>query len=356
MNNPLVTIILSTYNRPDTLKTAIYSVVNQTIAEWKLYVIGDCCDERTEKVISLIADDRIIYVNLPQRFGEQSGPNSIGLALVKTPYLAFLNHDDAWLDDHLESGLKVLVSGKYDFYLGGTAYSRFIEYRQNHYTLYVDEINTIDRGYYDFFTRKTTKYEPASSWILKSEAAISIGFWNSYTTLYRHPIEDYLLRAWRSSIRFYFAKKVTVWAIVTQYRNSQKAEFYNYKSLEHDKVEKLIEANSGDKLRGILVNKLHQWKTLTPLEKEKIYQNYSLVRKDLQSSSKFRSIRHRLIYNTFTAVFYKFSGIDIDTLILQLLNKEKGFRIKYIIKIRTGEIPVERDQESVIESFLEQYR
>ncbi|MDY6852266.1 MAG: glycosyltransferase family 2 protein, partial [Thermodesulfobacteriota bacterium] len=39
--NPKVTVLISTYNRPDYLKEAIRSVVDQTMTGWELLVIND---------------------------------------------------------------------------------------------------------------------------------------------------------------------------------------------------------------------------------------------------------------------------------------------------------------------------
>ena len=145
MNQVIVTIIIATYNRPDTLKAAIRSVLNQTLKNWKLLVIGDNCDDRTDMLMMEYLDPRIQYFNLPERFGEQSGPNSVGLSLVETPYVSFLNHDDIWLQDHLEVGIQLIEKGNFDFFIGGTAFSRYANYSNVIPELVIDEINIENR-------------------------------------------------------------------------------------------------------------------------------------------------------------------------------------------------------------------
>ena len=121
---PLITIVLATYNRPANLRLAIRSVLRQTVSDWRLLVIGDACDARTAEVVAAIGDSRIDYVNLPVRCGEQSIPNSIGMALAASRWIALLNHDDVLLADHLEQAMAALDAGGGEFFAGRAAFAR----------------------------------------------------------------------------------------------------------------------------------------------------------------------------------------------------------------------------------------
>ena len=118
---PEVTIVVSTYNRPAVLKCAIESVLLQTFQNWQLYIVGDACGEKTAEMISAFNDPRIQYCNLPTRCGEQSGPNSAGIAAANTRYVALLNQDDIWLPNHLEVALAQLRKTNISFYCAGAA-------------------------------------------------------------------------------------------------------------------------------------------------------------------------------------------------------------------------------------------
>ncbi len=100
---PLVTVVIATYNRAETLKYAIESVLWQTYKNFELWVIGDCCTDHTEQVVQSFADDpRVKWYNLPQNSGYQSKPNNEGIRRGRGEYVAYLNHDDIWLPNHLE--------------------------------------------------------------------------------------------------------------------------------------------------------------------------------------------------------------------------------------------------------------
>lgn len=96
-----MSVVIATHNRPAALRQALRSVVAQSLQDWEILVIGDGCRPDTAAVVAEFSDDRIAYIDLPVNFGEQSGPNNIGLARARGQFVALLNHDDLWFPDHL---------------------------------------------------------------------------------------------------------------------------------------------------------------------------------------------------------------------------------------------------------------
>ena len=61
-DNPIIDIILPTYNRSEMLKSrSVPSVLNQSYKNFRLIIIGDCCNDDTEKVVNSFKDDRVIF-------------------------------------------------------------------------------------------------------------------------------------------------------------------------------------------------------------------------------------------------------------------------------------------------------
>ena len=59
-----VSIILTSYNKPDLVTQAIESVLHQTYSNWELFVMDDHSNEETSAAISpYIKDHRIYYYN-----------------------------------------------------------------------------------------------------------------------------------------------------------------------------------------------------------------------------------------------------------------------------------------------------
>lgn len=206
-----LTVVVSTFNRPDALTFALRSLVRQTVCDWTAFVIGDCCDSRTEEAVRGIGDARLEYFNLPERCGDQSGPNSIGAAMCRSPYLAFLNHDDLLLSDHFERLLDLLAGTGADFGLGRT--------------LRVDARPDGDADLEPRFVAAPMRplsvlrcfspasahvYEPVSAWVLRTSAYRRVGEWRDGFDLYRAPFNDWLLRACRARLTSRVADRPTV--------------------------------------------------------------------------------------------------------------------------------------------------
>lgn len=98
---PLVSVVLSTYNCKKVLKYAIESVLLQTFQDFELLVIGDCCTDDSEAVVNSFGDKRVHWHNFEKNFGNQYGPNNFGNKIAITEYIAYQNHDDIWLPNHL---------------------------------------------------------------------------------------------------------------------------------------------------------------------------------------------------------------------------------------------------------------
>lgn len=115
-NDPLVTVVIATYNRAETLKYAIESVLWQTYENFELWIIGDHCTDHTEEVVRKYSHDhRVNWYNLPKNSGYQSKPNNEGIKRGKGKYIAYLNHDDIWLPNHLKDTIAHIGKTDNDF-------------------------------------------------------------------------------------------------------------------------------------------------------------------------------------------------------------------------------------------------
>lgn len=98
---PLVTVIIPTYNYSSVLRHAIRSVLAQTYANLELLVVGDGCTDDSEEVTRSFADPRVRWINLEENAGSQAVPNNAGLDRAAGRYVAYLGHDDLWHPWHL---------------------------------------------------------------------------------------------------------------------------------------------------------------------------------------------------------------------------------------------------------------
>lgn len=100
---PLVSVIITTFNRKRFLRDAIVSVVSQDYEEKEVLVIDDGSDDGSFREIR---DLPVRYVWQPNQ-GISAARNR-GIALAQGEYIAFLDVDDFWLKGKLSRQMNVL--------------------------------------------------------------------------------------------------------------------------------------------------------------------------------------------------------------------------------------------------------
>ncbi|UUY09034.1 glycosyltransferase [Pseudomonas sp. J452] len=217
--SPLISIVLSTYNRPETLRLAIASVLAQSLQDWELLVVGDACNEETQHLLDKLADSRIHYINLVQNFGEQSGPNNLGIARARGKYIALLNHDDLWLPEHLQSALDWLQATGADLVFPATAVvlpCTKKQLTQNIWRTYLHGLGC--NGLFD----PVDTFAPASSWLMRRETAERIGPWRAAADCITASSREFLFRAWRAGLSL----RALPWIGVVAFHSGLREEAY----------------------------------------------------------------------------------------------------------------------------------
>lgn len=108
-NNPLVSIITPTYNRPEYLKVALESALNQTYRNIEIIVSDNHSPEDPKYIIDEFADPRIRFVRNNSNIGMFANTMQ-AFHLAKGKYVASLLDDDAWEPTFLENLVSPLES------------------------------------------------------------------------------------------------------------------------------------------------------------------------------------------------------------------------------------------------------
>ena len=101
MTNPLVSIIIPTYNRPNYLQRAIESALNQTYSNLEIIVVDDCSTNNLLSIIEIFNDKRIKYFRNAENRGAVYTRNR-GISLCSGEYINFLDDDDELLPLKIE--------------------------------------------------------------------------------------------------------------------------------------------------------------------------------------------------------------------------------------------------------------
>ncbi|MBW4664431.1 MAG: glycosyltransferase [Chroococcus sp. CMT-3BRIN-NPC107] len=104
---PLVSVVISSYNRHDYLKEAIASVVQQTYKNIEVIIADDCSTESPKALVDAFQDSRL-HLRINQK-NVGMGPNlTSAFKLAKGKYVASINDDDVWQEDFLEKLVPLL--------------------------------------------------------------------------------------------------------------------------------------------------------------------------------------------------------------------------------------------------------
>ena len=111
--NPLISVIIPTFNREKTISYCLQSVLAQTYKNFEVVVVDDCSTDNTVNVVKRGTDPRVRCVVLEKNSGAQAARNR-GIYEAKADWIAFQDSDDEWIPDKLEKQVAALADGNYD--------------------------------------------------------------------------------------------------------------------------------------------------------------------------------------------------------------------------------------------------
>ena len=134
---PLISIVMPTYNRCKILsEIGLPTVLNQTYKNFELIIVSDGSTDNTEEEIKkfnykIIKFYKIIRKkrypsNLDNHWACHSVvPTNFGLKKINGDWIAHIDDDDIWTEDHLEKLLSFAIQNKYEFVSSSHAEIRY---------------------------------------------------------------------------------------------------------------------------------------------------------------------------------------------------------------------------------------
>lgn len=107
IEQPLVSVIMPTYNHAKFIGDAIGSVLNQTHKNLELTIIDNYSEDNTEEIIRSFNEPRIRYMKFRNN-GIIGASRNQGIRHAAGKYIAFLDSDDIWIPEKLEKQVKFL--------------------------------------------------------------------------------------------------------------------------------------------------------------------------------------------------------------------------------------------------------
>ena len=116
--NPLVSVVVPTYRRNETLKKALDSLFTQDYSPIEVIVIDDNADKTWNDAVKSIVEEypSVVYICNKSNFGSAKTRN-IGIKASNGEYITFLDDDDLYLPQKISHQLKSMIDNHADFSL-----------------------------------------------------------------------------------------------------------------------------------------------------------------------------------------------------------------------------------------------
>ena len=198
-NNELVSVIVPCFNSEKFIKKTLNSVLCQTYKSLEIIIIDDCSDDNTLKIVKSLLrnfENKKIIENQIRT----TKPRNIGIKSARGRYLAFIDHDDIWLNNKILDQVNFHKKTKCD--ISCTYYRRFnnknkigrllkspliISYenllKQNSVCMSSVMIDVV--RYKDFFFLDNTPIGDFSTWLKSAKLGRKILTLNKDLTRYR---------------------------------------------------------------------------------------------------------------------------------------------------------------------------
>lgn len=102
---PFFSIIIPVFNAAETLEEAVESALEQSFSDWEIIVVNDGSEDGSAKILSrLIEDNPNLSIHMLDQQNKGLGAaRNAAIAVAGGDYCAFLDADDIWRPEKLES-------------------------------------------------------------------------------------------------------------------------------------------------------------------------------------------------------------------------------------------------------------
>ncbi len=158
---PKVSIVIPTFNRAESLKKTLNSILAQTYRDYEVIIVANGSTDNTQEVVTEFKDPRLKYV-FQDGSGSPASPRNTGIKITVGRFIAFCDDDDLWLPEKLAKQVRFLQDNK-QYNICYTRMKRF-----NKQTEWINP----DEGSEDSANSRSLLYKntiPLSSVILRKE-------------------------------------------------------------------------------------------------------------------------------------------------------------------------------------------
>ncbi len=270
---PLISIILTTYNRKNLLPYAIESVLKQTYQNFELLVVNDA-GEDVKEIIDSFKSDKIRLLTHRINSGLPFARNS-ALRLMSGDIISYLDDDDLYLPNHFETILKAYVEKNAAVVYTDSIYADEIIDKNN-----IRSVVKVNKPFDDISYSKERiniqNFIPVNAWSHRSDTIKQIGYFDESL----ESMEDWDMLIKLSRVYdFEHIQETTVEVrrridVEDNMLRQTRAKFYDIYKKIYDKYDNLGNMVIENERQAILNNLLHEKKIIENPAKIVAYLNH----------------------------------------------------------------------------------
>lgn len=113
---PLVSVIVPTYKRKDTLRSSLDSLLSQSYSPVEIIVVDDNADIEWNNYVQDIIKEypSVVYICNSKNLGSAESRN-VGVRAAKGDYITFLDDDDIYLPEKIDNQLQYMIESGADY-------------------------------------------------------------------------------------------------------------------------------------------------------------------------------------------------------------------------------------------------
>lgn len=130
---PFFTVIIPLYNKENHIIKCVTSVLEQSYSEFELLVVDDASTDGSKGALKEINDERLKVISRLKPGPGGYAARNYGASIARADWLTFLDADDYWYNDHLET-VKAEISNFPEVMLFSTGFEKIGKKMERVYT------------------------------------------------------------------------------------------------------------------------------------------------------------------------------------------------------------------------------
>jgi glycosyltransferase involved in cell wall biosynthesis len=111
--NPLISIIVPSYNHGHLIHRALNSILAQTYLYWEVIIVDNHSSDKTEEIVSNFSEKRFRFYKINNN-GVIAASRNFGIKKALGEWIAFLDSDDWWEPEKLDKAINYASKRKAD--------------------------------------------------------------------------------------------------------------------------------------------------------------------------------------------------------------------------------------------------